>query len=128
MLSLFAGRLIQLQGMESGNYRTLALQERDKTILLPAMRGSITGANGQVPALTGAQQAAAQSAISVGAAPVTSSTPLQIARVITDISHATFASGMHAAFLVAAAVALAGAVVGLLTRSGDGAAGGRAGR
>ena len=52
MLSLFAGRLIQLQGMESGNYRKLALQERDKTIPLPAMRGSITGANGQVLAMT----------------------------------------------------------------------------
>jgi hypothetical protein len=53
-----------------------------------------------LPALTGAQQAAAQSAISVGAAPVTSSTPPQIARVITDISRVTFASGMHTAFLL----------------------------
>ena len=52
MLSLVAGRLIQLQGMESGNYRKLALQERDRTIVLPAMRGSITGANGQVLAMT----------------------------------------------------------------------------
>ena len=52
MLSLFAGRLIQLQGMESGNYRKLALHERDKTIPLPALRGSITGANGQVLAMT----------------------------------------------------------------------------
>ena len=52
MLSLFVGRLIQLQGMESGNYRKLALQERDKTNPLPAMRGSITGANGQVLAMT----------------------------------------------------------------------------
>ena len=30
VLSLFAGRLVQLQGMESGNYRKLALQERDQ--------------------------------------------------------------------------------------------------
>ena len=52
VLSLFAGRLIQLQGMESGNYRKLALQERDRTIPLPALRGSITGANGQVLAMT----------------------------------------------------------------------------
>ena len=52
MLSLFVGRLVQLQGMESGNYRKLALHERDKTIPLPAMRGSITGANGQVLAMT----------------------------------------------------------------------------
>jgi cell division protein FtsI (penicillin-binding protein 3) len=55
VLSLFAGRLVQLQGMESGNYRKLALQERDRTIVLPAMRGSITGANGQVLAMTVAQ-------------------------------------------------------------------------
>ncbi len=52
VLSLFAGRLIQLQGMESGTYRMLASQERDKTIPLPALRGSITGANGQVLAMT----------------------------------------------------------------------------
>ena len=52
MLSLFAGRLIQLQGMESGTYRKLASQERHKTIPLHALRGSITGANGQVLAMT----------------------------------------------------------------------------
>ena len=74
------------------------------------------------------EQAAVQSAASVGAAPVTSSTPPQIARVITDISHATFAAGMHTAFLVAAAVALAGALIGLLIRPGRvGAEGAHAG-
>jgi EmrB/QacA subfamily drug resistance transporter len=72
-----------------------------------------------LPALTGAQQAAVESAASVGAAPVTSSTPPEVARVITDISHATFVSGMHTAFLVAAAVALAGALIGLLIRPGQ---------
>jgi Na+/melibiose symporter-like transporter len=72
----------------------------------------------RLPALTGAQQSAAESAISVGAAPVASSTPPRVASVITDISHATFASGMHTAFLVAAAVALAGALIGLLIRPG----------
>jgi len=51
---------------------------------------------------------------------VTSSTPPQVASVITQISHATFVSGMHAAFMVGAAVALAGAVVGLVTRRGPG--------
>ena len=71
-----------------------------------------------LPPLTGAQQAAVESAVSVGAAPVTSSTPPQVASVITDISHATFASGMHTACLVAAAVALAGALIGLLIRPG----------
>ncbi|HEV2536971.1 MAG TPA: penicillin-binding protein 2 [Streptosporangiaceae bacterium] len=52
VLSLFAGRLVQLQGMESANYRKLALKERDQAKVLPAMRGSITGANGQVLAMT----------------------------------------------------------------------------
>ena len=81
-----------------------------------------------LPALTGAQQAGVESAISVGAAPVTSSTTPQIASVITDISHATFAAGMHTAFLVAAAVALAGALIGLLIRPGRvGAEGAHAG-
>jgi hypothetical protein len=42
--------------------------------------------------------------------------------VITDISHATFARGMHTAFLVAAAVALAGALIGLLIRPATAAA------
>jgi cell division protein FtsI (penicillin-binding protein 3) len=52
VLSLFAGRLVQLQGMESGNYRKLAVKEREQTIPLAAMRGNITGADGQVLAMT----------------------------------------------------------------------------
>jgi cell division protein FtsI (penicillin-binding protein 3) len=52
VLSLFAGRLIQLQGMQSGTYRELASKERDQPITLPAMRGNITGADGQVLAMT----------------------------------------------------------------------------
>ena len=83
--------------------------------LLPA-----SWAAAHLPALNPAQLAGVKSAVSVGAAPVTSGTPPQIARVITDISHATFASGMHTAFLVAAAVALAGAFIGLLIRPGTG--------
>jgi hypothetical protein len=50
---------------------------------------------------------------------VTQSTPPQVAHVITQISHATFAAGMHTAFLVAAAVALVGAVIALLVRPGE---------
>jgi cell division protein FtsI (penicillin-binding protein 3) len=52
VLTLFAGRLVQLQGMESGTYRKLEAKEQDKTILFPALRGEITGANGQVLAMT----------------------------------------------------------------------------
>jgi hypothetical protein len=59
--------------------------------------------------------------------PVTVSTPPRIAGVITHLSHAALISGMHAAFLVAAAIALAGAVIGLLARRGNGAAAARPG-
>jgi len=52
VLTLFAARLVQLQGLEAGRYRILASQQRDRTIPLPALRGSITGANGQVLAMT----------------------------------------------------------------------------
>jgi cell division protein FtsI (penicillin-binding protein 3) len=52
VLSLFAGRLVQLQGIESGTFRHLASKQLDKTIILPALRGSITAANGQVLAIT----------------------------------------------------------------------------
>ncbi|MBV9207233.1 MAG: peptidoglycan glycosyltransferase, partial [Actinobacteria bacterium] len=52
VLTLFAGRLVQLQGMQYGSYRALASQERDRTIVLPALRGSIIGADGQVLAMT----------------------------------------------------------------------------
>jgi cell division protein FtsI (penicillin-binding protein 3) len=51
-MTLFGARLVQLQGLESTRYRTLASQQRDRTILLPAVRGSITGANGEVLAMT----------------------------------------------------------------------------
>jgi cell division protein FtsI (penicillin-binding protein 3) len=52
VLTMFAARLVQLQGLEAGHYRTLALKQRDMTIPLPAVRGSITGANGEVLAMT----------------------------------------------------------------------------
>ena len=54
-----------------------------------------------LPALTAAQYAQVKSAVSVGVAPVTHSTPAQVASVITQISHATFTGGMRNAFLVA---------------------------
>jgi cell division protein FtsI (penicillin-binding protein 3) len=52
VLTLFAARLVQLQGLEAGHYRTLASKQRDLTIPLPAVRGTITGANGEVLAMT----------------------------------------------------------------------------
>ncbi len=52
MLSLFAGRLVQLQGFQSGKLIQLAQRQRLQTVSLPALRGSITAANGQVLAMT----------------------------------------------------------------------------
>jgi EmrB/QacA subfamily drug resistance transporter len=75
----------------------------------------------QLPALTTAQLAQVKSAVSVGAAPVTRGTPPRLATEITRISHATFGAGMHEAFLLAAAVALAGALIALITKPGHGA-------
>jgi hypothetical protein len=58
---------------------------------------------------------------------VTHSTPAQAAGVITQISHATFTAGMHNAFLVGAAVALAGVGIALITRRGSDTAAAHAG-
>ncbi len=80
-----------------------------------------------LPALTTAQLAQVKSAVSVGIAPVPHGTPAQAASAITRISHAAFTAGMHSAFLVGAAVALAGAVIALITRRGNAAAGAHAG-
>jgi cell division protein FtsI (penicillin-binding protein 3) len=52
VLTVFAGRLVQLQGLESGTYRKLGNQLRLTSINLPAMRGEITGADGQPLAMT----------------------------------------------------------------------------
>jgi cell division protein FtsI (penicillin-binding protein 3) len=52
VMTLFAARLIQVQGFEAGSYRQLAVKEQDLTIVLPAVRGSITGADGEMLAMT----------------------------------------------------------------------------
>ena len=76
-----------------------------------------------LPPLTAAQLSGAKSAVSVGIAPLSPGTPSRVAAVITSVSHATFASGMHAAFLVGAAVALGASLIALLIRRGTGEAG-----
>jgi EmrB/QacA subfamily drug resistance transporter len=75
-----------------------------------------------LPPLTAAGYAQVKNAVSVGVAPVPSGTPAKAAGVITQISHATFTAGMHHAFLVGAAVALAGAGIALITKKGTGTA------
>ena len=53
MLTLFAGRLVQIQVLQSGYYKTAANAEKLTTQVLPALRGTIYGANGrQILAMT----------------------------------------------------------------------------
>jgi cell division protein FtsI (penicillin-binding protein 3) len=52
VLTLFAGRLVQLQGMDSARYKAAAAAEQVQVNPLPALRGTIFGANGQQLAMT----------------------------------------------------------------------------
>ena len=52
VLSVFAGRLIQLQGLESSRFRAEANQERLVQVPIPAVRGSIVSSDGAVLAMT----------------------------------------------------------------------------
>src|SRR5262249_15333451 len=67
-----------------------------------------------LPALSPQELAAVKSATTVGVAPVQPGLSPQVASAITDVTHATFISGMTAAFLVAFVVAIGGAMVALL--------------
>jgi len=52
VLTLFAGRLVQIQVLQSGYYKAAANAEKLTTIVRPALRGTIYGANGQILAMT----------------------------------------------------------------------------
>ncbi|MBB4776353.1 penicillin-binding transpeptidase domain-containing protein [Actinomadura welshii] len=52
VLSLFAGRLVQLQTIEAGTYTEQAMRQRLHKIELPAIRGDITDAQGHPLAMT----------------------------------------------------------------------------
>nr|WP_260408123.1 penicillin-binding protein 2 [Planomonospora venezuelensis] len=52
VLSVFAGRLVQLQGLDSKVYATEAAKQRVQGEKIPARRGSITDVNGHELALT----------------------------------------------------------------------------
>jgi hypothetical protein len=71
-----------------------------------------------LPALSPDQLAAVKSATTVGVAPIRNGMSPQLAASITDVTHATFISGMTASFLVASVVAIAGALIAVLTKKG----------
>jgi EmrB/QacA subfamily drug resistance transporter len=81
--------------------------------LLPA-RWAAAG----LPSLNPGQLAEAKSLTTVGVAAAPKGVSPQIATTIADVTHATFISGMTAAFLVASVVAVGGALIALLTKKG----------
>jgi predicted MFS family arabinose efflux permease len=78
----------------------------------------VNWAAAHLPALTPAQLTEVKSLTTVGVAPTQPGVPPQIAATIADVTHATFLSGMTASFLVAAIVAVGGALVALLVKKG----------
>jgi cell division protein FtsI (penicillin-binding protein 3) len=52
VLSVFAGRLIQVQGLDSAGYRTAAQRQLIAKIPIPAVRGEIVSSDGTVLAMT----------------------------------------------------------------------------
>jgi EmrB/QacA subfamily drug resistance transporter len=74
-----------------------------------------------LPALSPEQLASVKSATTVGVAPVQKGMSAQAAAAVADVTHATFVSGMTAAFLVASLVAVTGALIALLVKRGHAA-------
>jgi predicted MFS family arabinose efflux permease len=72
-----------------------------------------------LPALSPAQLAGVKSLATVGVAPVQKGVPAQLEALMANVTHSAFISGMTASFLVACAVAVAGALIALLTRRGQ---------
>jgi cell division protein FtsI (penicillin-binding protein 3) len=52
VLSLFAGRLVQMEGFDSSSYKTAALNRQLSVEPIPVLRGDITSSDGQVLAMT----------------------------------------------------------------------------
>ena len=52
VMSVFAGRLVQIQGMDSARYAADAARQRMDPVSVPAVRGSIIASNGTVLAMT----------------------------------------------------------------------------
>jgi EmrB/QacA subfamily drug resistance transporter len=119
---IVGGAAVELAGVASGLQSTAmqvggtigtavlgAIMSAKVSGLLPA---SWTAAH--LPALNAGQLAAVKSSATVGVAPVPAGSSPQVAAAITNVTHSAFVSGMSAAFVVAACVALAGAVIAAL--------------
>ncbi|MFF0445027.1 MFS transporter [Streptomyces sp. NPDC004609] len=78
-------------------------------------------ADAELPPLSPEQLDKAAEAVQVGVPPVADGTPPEVAAKIAGVAHDTFISGMGAACLVAAGVAVVAVFVALLTKRGENA-------
>ena len=117
---------VELAGV-AGGLQSTAMQVGGTigtAVLGAVMAGKVTSglpvkwAAAHLPALSPTQLAGVQSATEVGVAPVQKGLSAQAAAAITDVTHTVFVSGMTTSFLVAGFVAVAGALIALLTRKG----------
>jgi len=81
VLSLFVGRLVQLQGIESAAYKVKAEKERTIAMTLPALRGEVTDDNGQPLAMTVEARAIYADPVHVD--------PNEVPRIVATVSQKT---------------------------------------
>lgn len=118
-LSGVAGGLQQAAMQIGGSLGTAVLGAVMASKVDSDLAGNWTSAG--LPPLTAAQEAKASEAVQVGVPPLAPGTPDAVAAKITDVAHDTFISGMSAASLVAAGVAVVAVLVAFLTKRGQNA-------
>ncbi|MFE5185717.1 MFS transporter [Streptomyces sp. NPDC056628] len=121
-LSGVAGGLQQSAMQVGGSLGTAVLGAVMASKVDSDLPGNWTGAG--LPPLTPEQLEGAATAVQKGGAPVPPGTPEVIAGKIADVAHETFISGMSAASLVAAGVAVVAVLVAFLTKKGENAGAG----
>ncbi|MDG9714677.1 MFS transporter [Streptomyces sp. DH10] len=121
-LSGVAGGLQQAAMQIGGSLGTAVLGAVMASKVDSDLAGNWTKAG--LPPLTPEQEHQASEAVQVGVPPVAPGTPDAIAAKITGVAHDTFISGMSAASLVAAGVAVVAVLVAFLTKRGENAGAG----
>ncbi|MEU0382950.1 MFS transporter [Streptomyces chartreusis] len=121
-LSGVAGGLQQAAMQIGGSLGTAVLG----AVMASKVNSDLTGnwTKAGLPPLTPEQEHQASEAVQVGVPPVAPGTPDAIAAKITGVAHDTFISGMSAASLVAAGVAVVAVLVAFLTKRGENAGAG----
>ncbi|SMQ16015.1 drug resistance transporter, EmrB/QacA subfamily [Streptomyces sp. Ag82_O1-12] len=118
-LSGVAGGLQQAAMQIGGSLGTAVLG----AVMASKVNSDLAGnwAKAGLPPLTPEQEHQASEAVQVGVPPVAPGTPDAIAAKIAGVAHDTFISGMSAASLVAAGVAVVAVLVAFLTKRGENA-------